>query len=488
MKLSSLLSFLLEKEVFNLRDVEIKNITDNSRDIKEGSLFVAIKGEKFDGHSFIQEAINKGASCIVVEDKKYITPNSIFVLTFSSLKALSQLASAFFGNPSDSLNIIGITGTNGKTTTAFLIEEVFKKASFPIARLGTIGHRIGSEDIPTVLTTPHPLEIFKLLLKAKNEGAKFVVMEVSSHGLSLERVSGIKFKQAIFTNLTEDHLDFHKTWDSYLLAKKRLFLSLNKDCDAFVNIDDPSYKKIISGTKARVITYGINGNADIKGEKIKEGKRGISFSIGKERINTLLYGTYNIYNCLASISCAIMNGISFDVIKDAISNFKAPLGRFEIIWKSPLVVIDYAHTPDGLSCVLKTAKSLIHKRIILVFGCGGNREKQKRPIMGKIASSLSDIPIITSDNPRDEDPEIIMDEIEKGMKKAHLRIVNRETAIKKAIELADKDDLILIAGKGHEDYQIIGNERIPFNDKEVALKILKNSKLKTKNAKPQFKI
>ncbi|MEW6481526.1 MAG: UDP-N-acetylmuramoyl-L-alanyl-D-glutamate--2,6-diaminopimelate ligase [bacterium] len=473
MKLSFLLCSLSEKEVFYFKDFKIKSITDDSRDIKENSLFVAIKGEKFDGHSFIQEAIKKGASCIVVEDKKYIGEDFTFILVPSSRRALSQLASAFFGNPGQSLEIIGITGTNGKTTTVFLIEEIFKKASFSIARFSTIGHRIGDCDIPTLLTTPPPLEMFKLLLKAKNEGAKFVVMEVSSHGLSLERVSGIKFKQAIFTNLTQDHLDFHKTFENYLLAKKSLFLSLSKKSSAFVNIDSFFYKKIISGIKARIITYGIENNADIKASDIKENADGISFSIKGERINTRLYGTYNIYNCLAAISCALTNGISFDVIKETLSNFKPPAGRFEVIWKKPFVVVDYAHTPDGLSCVLKAGLSLKPKRIILVFGCGGNREKEKRPIMGKIASDLSDIPIVTSDNPRDEDPEMIMEEIEQGIKKAYLRILNREEAIKKAIELADKDDLVLIAGKGHEDYQIIGNKRIPFSDKKVALGILK---------------
>ncbi len=493
MKLSLLLSSLSEKEVYGFSDGEIENITDDSKDIKEKSLFVAIKGEKFDGHSFIEEAKNKGALCFVVEDKKYIfNPKSAsfywrkpeirnpkseilppcFILVPSSRRALSQLASAFFENPSSHLNIIGITGTNGKTTSVFLIEEIFKKGGFPIARFSTVGHKIANGDIPTFFTTPHPLEIHKLLLKAKNFGQKFVVMEVSSHGLFFDRVFGIKFSNAIFTNLTEDHLDFHKTMDDYLASKRRLFLSMDKDSNAFVNIDDPSYKKIIGGTKARVITYGIENDADFRASDIKEALDGTSFSIANERIKTPLFGTYNIYNALSAISCAISNGISFNVIRGALSHFKPPSGRFEVIWKNPRVVVDYAHTPDALYSVLKTSWGFKPKKVILVFGCGGNREKEKRPMMGRIASELSSLTIITSDNPRDEDCEIIINEIEKGMEKAHLRIADRHEAIKKAIELAKSDDLVLLAGKGHEDYQIIGDKRIQFSDRDVALEIL----------------
>jgi len=473
MRLSSLLSFLSEKEVFGFRECEIELVTDTSSDTKKNALFVAIKGERFDGHSFIKSAKEKGVTCFVVEDKKYITNDSTFILTPSSRRSLSQLASGFFGNPSDALNLIGITGTNGKTTSVFLIEKIFSYAGIPIARLSTIGHKIGDEYISTSLTTPHPLELQSLLLKAKNKGIKFVVMEVSSHGLALDRVFGIRFSQAIFTNLTEDHLDFHKTFENYLRAKKRLFLSLKKNASCFVNVDDPSYKGLISGISARIITYGIENDADFRGYNIEERGDGISFFVKGFKIKTGLYGRYNVYNCLSSISCAIANGISFDVIKEAILDFKPPPGRFEVIWEKPKVVIDYAHTPDALSSVLKTALSLKPKRLILVFGCGGNRERGKREIMGSIASELADITIITSDNPRDEDPEIIMDDIEKGMKKEHFRISNRKRAIKKAIESAKPNDLVLIAGKGHEDYQIIKGKRIHFNDKEVALEILK---------------
>ncbi|MEW6680160.1 MAG: UDP-N-acetylmuramoyl-L-alanyl-D-glutamate--2,6-diaminopimelate ligase [bacterium] len=480
MKLSSLLKALLEKEVFSYKDLEIKGITDNHKDIENGFLFVAISGEKFNGHSFIQSAIENGAACFVVEERKYIIPDKTFILVPSSRRALSQLASVFFENPASSLNIIAITGTNGKTTIAFLIEEIFRKALFPIARFSTIGHRIGDEDISTSFTTPQPLEMHRLFLKAKNKGIKFVVMEVSSHALSLNRVFGIRFSCAIFTNLSEDHLDFHKTIDDYLLSKRRLFLSLDKEAKALVNIDSPSYSKITEGIRARVITYGIEKDADVKASDIEDSKDGTSFSIGKERIKTHLYGRYNIYNCLSAISCAINYGISFEVIKDALFDFKPPSGRFEIIWKNPIVVIDYAHTPDALSSVLNAAWGFKPKRVILVFGCGGNREKEKRPIMGSIADELASLTIVTSDNPRDEDPEIIIDEIEKGMKKPHLRIADRKEAIKKAIESANSDDLVLLSGKGHEDYQIIKDKRLPFNDKEVAWEILKemqNAKL-----------
>lgn len=470
MKLSSLISCLQEKEVFNFNDYEIENITDNSKDVQEGSLFVARCGERFNGHSFIEEAKEKGAKAFVVEDKRYIK-DGCFIYVPSSSKALSLLLFSFFQNPSQDLEIIGVTGTNGKTTTVFLMEKILN-LYFPTARFSTIGHRIGNCEMPTSLTTPHPLEIHRMLQMAKNKGIRFVVMELSSHGLYLDRVFGMKFSKAIFTNLTEDHLDFHKTLDNYLKAKKALFLSLDKDCEAFINIDDPFYKRLIDGIKAKIITYGIENDADFKGEDIEENGDGISFSLKGERIKTHLYGRYNVYNCLAAISATISYGIPFDAIREAIFSFKSPPGRFEVIFQNPKVIIDYAHTPDSLLKVLEACWSLKPKRVILVFGCGGNREREKRPIMGQIASEKASLVIVTSDNPRDEDPEEIISEIEMGLKGDYIKIKDRRSAIKEAIESANPSDLVLIAGKGHEDCQIIGNKRIPFSDKEVALEIL----------------
>ncbi|HAW49648.1 TPA: UDP-N-acetylmuramoyl-L-alanyl-D-glutamate--2,6-diaminopimelate ligase [bacterium] len=470
MKLSSLLEVFPGAKVFGSKEKEIKYITDNSFDVKKDSLFVAIKGERFDGHNFIDEAKKKGAVCICLEDKKYITDDAAFILVDDSRKALSLIAQKFFDT--FSLDMIGITGTNGKTTTAFLIEKIFSKAGIPISRLSTVGHMIQREEIPAKQTTPSPIELQSLLSKAKDGGAKFVVMEVSSHSLSQDRVYGIRFKDAIFTNLDEDHLDYHKTKKNYMLCKKKLFLSQDRDCRAFVNVDDPFWKEITKGIKSRVITYGIDNKAEIKAENIYEGKDGISFSIGKERIKIPFYGRYNIYNALAGIGVAMYNGISIDIIKDACSSFSLPPGRFEIINRNPFVIIDYAHTPDALYNTLSTCLKLSSNTIV-VFGCGGERDKEKRPKMGKIACDLSSLAIVTSDNPRGEDLDIIINEIEKGMEKKHIRIKDRYEAIKKAISLAGKNDLVLIAGKGHEDYQIIGDKKTHFNDKEVALEILK---------------
>lgn len=470
MKLSSLLLNLSEKEVFNFNDCEIENITDNSQDVQPGSLFVARQGQRTNGHSFIEEAKAKGAIAFVVEDKRYIK-DGCFICVPSSSKALSILASSFFQNPSQALEIIGVTGTNGKTTTVFLIEKILN-FYFPTASFSTIGQRIGDCNFPTLFTTPPPLEIHRLLHIAKNKGIRFVVMEVSSHSLSLDRVFGIRFSKAIWTNLTEDHLDFHKTLDNYFNAKKSLFLSLDKDCEAFVNIDDPFYKRLIDGIKAKVITYGIENHADFKGYDIEE-KDGISFSIKGERIKTSLFGRYNVYNCLAAISAARSYGIPFDAIKEAIFAFKPPPGRFEVIFQNPKIVIDYAHTPDALYNALKASWATRPKRVILVFGCGGNREREKRPIMGNIASNEASLIIVTSDNPRDEDPEDIIREIELGLKKDYIKIPDRRSAIAEAIKCAEPDDLVLIAGRGHEEYQIIGGKRIPFSDKKVALEILK---------------
>lgn len=472
MKLSSLLYDLKEKKVFNFKPLEIKNITDNSNEIKEGSLFVAKRGERFDGHSFIETAKANGAIAFVVEDKRYISDMGCFILVPSSSKALSQLASSFYENPSRSLEIIGVTGTNGKTTTIFLIEKILMRY-FKTARFSTVGQRIGDYEISTSLTTPHPLEIHRLLQRSKDEGINLVIMEVSSHGLYLDRVFGIRFSKAIWTNLTEDHLDFHKTLDNYFNAKKRLFLSLNKGGEAFVNVDGPFYKRIIDGIDAKVVTYGIENDADFKADNIEIERDGLAFSVKGERIKTPLYGRYNVYNCLAAISAAISYGIPFDAIREAMLDFKPPPGRFEVIFENPKIVIDYAHTPDALLNVLQTCWALKPKRVILVFGCGGNREKEKRPIMGNIATKGASLVIVTSDNPRDEDPEEIIREIVGGIKGDYIKIPDRRASIKEAITSADHDDLVLIAGKGHENYQIIKDKRIPFNDKEVALEILK---------------
>ncbi|MDI6751338.1 MAG: UDP-N-acetylmuramoyl-L-alanyl-D-glutamate--2,6-diaminopimelate ligase [bacterium] len=462
MKLSQLLEPLGIKAQ---EDKEIEHISDDSRKVEPNTLFFAIKGVCVNGHRFIQEAKNKGAVAFIVEEEDLEGT----IKVEDGRKALSLVAQRFFGE--HSLKIIGITGTDGKTTTAFLIEKIFERAGIPISRLSTIGHRIGDRETPATQTTPSPIELQSLLKEAKDSGSEACVMEVSSHSLSQDRVYGMKFWGGIFTNLSSDHLDYHKTKEAYLEAKRELFLSLCPDSYAFVNADDPSSTKIIEGTKAKVIKFGIK-QGELRPETVEETETGIAFLIYGERIKSRLFGIHNLYNMLGSIAASHYYGIPIKAIKEALKDFSPPKGRFEIISHSPKVIIDYAHTPQGLSVTLKACWQIKPKRVILLFGCGGDRDRQKRPQMGRIAEELADVVILTSDNPRYEDPEKILDEIEKGMKKKHLRISDRSEAIEKAISLAGPDDLVLIAGKGHEGYQIIGDKHIEFSDKEEALRKL----------------
>ncbi|MEK9149096.1 MAG: UDP-N-acetylmuramoyl-L-alanyl-D-glutamate--2,6-diaminopimelate ligase [Candidatus Desantisbacteria bacterium] len=462
MKLSQL---LVPLNIKVQEDRQIEHITDDSRKVEPNTLFFAIKGVCVNGHRFIQEAKDKGAVAVIVEEDGLDGT----IRVEDGRKALSLVAQKFFGEPI--LKIIGITGTDGKTTTAFLIENIFERAGIPISRLSTIGHRIGGRQVPATQTTPSPIELQSLLKKAKDGGSEACVMEVSSHSLSQDRVYGMRFWGGIFTNLSSDHLDYHKTKEAYLEAKRKLFLSLTPDSYAFVNADDPSSAKMIAGTKAKVVRFGIK-QGELKPEAVEETETGIAFSIYKERITSKLFGIHNLYNMLGSIAASLNYGIPIKAIKEAIEDFSPPPGRFEIISHSPRVIIDYAHTPQGLSVTLKACWQIKPKRVILLFGCGGDRDREKRPEMGRIAEELASLVILTSDNPRYEDPERILDEIEKGMKKEHLRIADRRQAIEKAISLAGADDLVLIAGKGHEGYQIIGDKKIEFSDKEEAIKSL----------------
>ncbi|MBI4753777.1 UDP-N-acetylmuramoyl-L-alanyl-D-glutamate--2,6-diaminopimelate ligase, partial [Candidatus Desantisbacteria bacterium] len=385
-------------------------------------------------------------------------------------------AQRFFEEPHQALKIIGITGTDGKTTTAFLIEKVFERAGILITRLSTIGHRIRGLEIPATQTTPSSIELQSLLKEARDGGCKACVMEVSSHSLSQDRVYGMKFWGGIWTNLSSDHLDYHKTREGYLEAKRKLFLSLGSDSYAFVNADDPASDKIIEGTKAKVIRFGIE-KGELKPEAVEETETGIAFSIYGERIKSKLFGRYNLSNMLGAIAASHYYGIPIKTIKEAVEDFSPPEGRFEIISLSPKVIIDYAHTANALSKVLNACWQIKPKRVILLFGCGGDRDKEKRPEMGRIAEELASLVILTSDNPRNEDPEKILCEIENGMKKEHLKISDRREAIEKAISLAGADDLVLLAGKGHEKYQIIGDKKIEFSDKEEAMLEIRKWKL-----------
>ena len=469
---------------------DIVMICYDSRKVVKNSIFVAIKGFNFDGHNFIMEAIAKGATAIVLEDDSKVSNDYLIhqnvtkILVKDSRKALAHLSKNFFRNPSQRIKVIGVTGTNGKTSLTYFVKSILENAGKKTGLIGTIANYISNEIIPSERTTPESLELNQLLDRMANEGCEFCVMEVSSHSLELHRVFGIDFKVGVFTNLTQDHLDFHQTMENYFLAKKKLFDALSKDSLAISNYDNEYGEKILKDTKARIIFYGSNEKCNYRFENVSFTFDGIKFDLvyQGERIpiQSNITGTFNTYNLLAAISVCRELGVELDVIKSAVQNLKQVPGRFELVGNYPVkVIIDYAHTHDALENVLNTIRTILKSnnskaKVITVFGAGGDRDRTKRPKMGKVVQSLSDLAIVTSDNPRFENLQQIFDDILSGMKKDEtvILIEDREEAIKKSIELANEGDVVLIAGKGHETYQIVKNQRIPFDDKKVAEKYL----------------
>ncbi len=484
MKLSNLLEGLNYEVVKGNCDIEIKNINYDSRKIKEGDVFVCIKGFASDGHKFIDSAIEKGAKVIICEDDVLIN-NDVTVIKFKDTrKALANIGAKYYDNPSEKLNIIGITGTNGKTTTAFMIKDILEKSGEKVGLIGTIANYIGNKKIDTERTTPESLELQGLFKKMVDEGVKYCVMEVSSHSLELDRVYGVKFKVGIFTNLTRDHLDFHKTFENYYKAKYKLF---QRSKISIINIDDNYGVRITEDLRKENInnfmTYSIKNSADIMAKNEFLESMDIIFDLsidGKtEKIILGIPGEYNVYNALGAIGGCYNLGINLENIKLGLSNVVVP-GRCERVSKKynlPYeIIIDYAHTPDGLENILKTAREFTKGRLISVFGCGGDRDKVKRPQMGKIGTELSDIAIITSDNPRSEDAESIINDVLEGIDKDnYIKIVNRQDGIKKAMEIAKDGDVIVIAGKGHETYQILNTGKIHFDEREIIDEILKKN-------------
>lgn len=470
---------------------DIGMICYDSRKVVKNSLFVAIKGFNFDGHNFVMEAIAKGAIAVVIEDDSKISNDYLIhqnvtkILVSNSRKALAILSRNFFKDPSQKIKVIGITGTNGKTSITYIIKSILNHSKEKTGLIGTIANYIGDRVIPSEKTTPESVELNQMLSQMVDENCKYCVMEVSSHSLVLDRVYGINFYAGIFTNLTQDHLDFHKTIDNYFSAKKKLFDSLNENTFAVINIDDVFGQKIISDTKAKVITYGSNENADFRFVNPKFAFDKIEFEIlhkgNKYPIVANLTGTFNVYNLSAAIATCINLGIDFEQIQEAFRNISPVPGRFELADNYPVkVIIDYAHTEDALYNVLRTIRLILNSnnstnKIITVFGAGGDRDRTKRPKMGKVVEKLSDLAIITSDNPRNEDVNQIFNDILNGIKdKERFQIIeDREMAIRKAISMAEENDIVLVAGKGHEAYQIIKGQKIPFDDRQVARKILK---------------
>ncbi len=462
-------------------NVVIASVTSDSRKVKHGSLFVAIRGIEHDGNDYVEMAIEKGAVAVICDREPAVRPEDAVMITVEKGRdALSLVASRFYGDPSKDLSIIGITGTNGKTTTSYLVREIFSKWGKKTGMIGTISYFIGDRKVEADFTTPEA-EIFqKLLHEMKNEGCEYVISEVSSHALVQGRVDHTVFSRAVFTNLSRDHLDFHKDMDSYFDAKSRLFTDLLADSGvAILNADDPKLLGLKDALSTAVITYGIHEPADLMADSIEKGLNGTSFDVlyrgHKHRITSSLLGTPNVYNILAAIAVSISLGVPMDVVIGALEDVKNIEGRFETFYSDEgvLFVLDYAHTPDALEKLIGTALELPHRKIITVFGCGGDRDRGKRPIMGRIASDNSDIVITTSDNPRYEDPEKIIDDIIAGIDGKYISIVEREKAIEEAVKIAKDGDVVLIAGKGHEGYQEVRGVRYPMNDREILLNAIK---------------
>ena len=487
MKLRELIPILVIKEKKKFLDLNISGVTCDSRFVKKNFIFVAIRGTDANGEKFIDQAIKNGAKVIILRSKSNkikaaVCFGVLFIEVKSPRKTLSELSAKICANPSSKIKVIGITGTNGKTTVSFLIESILKRAGFSTGLLGTIKYKSGKKVQKSSNTTPGPECVQSLLAKMVREKTDYCIMEVSSHALDQDRVADVDFRSAIFTNLTRDHLDYHKTFSKYLLAKSKLFKCLRKSSKAFINLDSPSAGKIVKGTPAKITTYGLTENCDIKAKDVELSFWGIICNIsthqGSFPIKTKLIGVHNLYNILAAVSFCLKEGIDSDIIKDTLVNFRGVPGRLEPVeCGQPFkVFIDYAHTDDALKNVLESLAIIDKRKIIVVFGCGGDRDKTKRPKMGKVASELADEFILTNDNPRSEVPRKIVKDIEKGIPKKfknYCVILDRAKAIKKAMLRAKKSDVVLIAGKGHENYQVMKDGKFLFSDKKETKRILK---------------
>jgi UDP-N-acetylmuramoyl-L-alanyl-D-glutamate--2,6-diaminopimelate ligase len=468
----------------NLKDnFKVNGVALSSKQVREDFVFIAIKGNRSDGNIYIDEAIKNGAKVIVHSAKCIVHSKNrdlVVIKVKDARKAAAKLAASFYDHPSAKMHVVGVTGTNGKTTVTYLIEAIIRKAKFKSGVIGTINYRFQNKVISSTNTTPGPVDLQKMLSDMRNAGVKFVAMEVSSHALDQDRVAGIDFKSAIFTNITQDHLDYHRTKANYFKAKSRLFSALSRGSKAIINADDRHSSALKKITKARVVTYAIDRKADYYAREIKFDVRHTEFLLvcGKKRyfIKTSLVGKYNVYNILAAAAWAREAGFSLKNIKAAVEGFGVVPGRLERVKcdKGYSVFVDYAHTEDALKNVLITLQQLPNKRIIVVFGCGGERDRSKRPKMGRVVSEMADYCVVTSDNPRSEDPELIAQEIIRGIVKNNYRLVlDRAEAIKEAFDIAASGDIVLLAGKGHEDYQILKRGKVPFSDREVALRCLR---------------
>ncbi|NVN96179.1 MAG: UDP-N-acetylmuramoyl-L-alanyl-D-glutamate--2,6-diaminopimelate ligase [Bacteroidetes bacterium] len=480
-KISDIINNTGVVEIIGDENLFINSISFDSRKIEANSLFIAIKGIQFDGHQYISETIKKGAIAIVCEDlPENLNTNITYIKVKNSSYALGEIASNFYENPSKNIKLVGITGTNGKTTTVTLLFNLFRNLGYNVGLLSTISNRINDNEIASTHTTPDAIQLNALLKQMVEKGCSHCFMEVSSHAIIQNRIAGITFSGAIFSNITHDHLDFHKTFAEYIKAKKIFFDKLSNNAFALTNIDDKNGKVMIQNTKASKYSYSLQTMADFKCRIIENELHGLFLNIDGIETSTKLVGNFNAYNILAVYATAILLGEDKIEVLKQLSNLNTAEGRFEYIKSKNNItaIVDYAHTPDALLNVLNTIETIRTKneQLITVVGAGGNRDAQKRPVMAKIACEMSDILILTSDNPRDENPEDILHQMEEGIdisqKRKVLTILNRKEAIKTACAMAKSGDIILIAGKGHEKYQEIKGIKHHFDDKEILIEFL----------------
>lgn len=476
MNLQQLIKVLDKPEIKGNVSVEISGIQSDSRKVESGCLFVAVRGTAVDGHKFVASAIEKGAVTIVCEEiPEGLEGKCTFVLVKDSAVALGKLIAQWYDNPSDKLILVGVTGTNGKTTIATLLYNMFRKMGHKVGLISTVCNYIDAEAVPTEHTTPDPLTLHALMARMVAAGCEYAFMEVSSHAIDQKRISGLSFNGGIFTNLTRDHLDYHKTVENYLKAKKKFFDDLPTSAFALTNLDDKSGMVMLQNTKAKKLTYSLRTLADFKGKILESHFDGTELLINNREVSVQFVGRFNAYNLLAVYGAAVSLGKEPEEILITLSTLHSVAGRFETI-RSPkgfTVIVDYAHTPDALTNVLNGIHEVLdgNGKVITVVGCGGNRDKGKRPMMAKEAVRLSDQVILTSDNPRFEEPDSIIEDMVAGLSTADmdktLCITDRKQAIKTAITLAQKGDVVLVAGKGHEDYQEVKGIKHHFDDRET---------------------
>ncbi len=479
MLLSELVRLVPDEVVSHRGDCDVEDLSMDSRRKTGNALFFCISGARFDSHDFAAQAVQNGACALAVE--RYLDLNVPQVLVKNGRKAMTRMAAAFFGDPAKKLRMIGITGTKGKTTTSYLVKAIMEAAGMKCGLIGTTGNMIGSRYLKSEFTTPEPIDLHRTLRQMVDEGVECVSMEVSAHALAMGRLEGVHFETGCFTNLSQDHLDLFGTMDAYFACKKSFF-DPKWIGNATVNTDDERAGAILTGLKVPHMTYGIAKNADLYARDIEITENGVSFSatlsgLREMHVRLHLTGMFNVYNALAAASVGLIAGLPMDVITSGLESVVAVPGRAEMLETGTpyKVLLDYSHSPDALENILTTVREFTRGRVICVFGCGGDRDKLKRPIMGEISGRLSDVSILTSDNPRSEDPYQILSDIEEGIVRSggeYIKIENRREAIRKALSIAGDGDLIVLAGKGHETYQEIRGVKRPFNEKTVVQELI----------------